>query len=125
MIQYLFAYNFETGHKCLNLKDINSEHCHMIGHIFSAINSFANKLFDKNNERIKSIFFNKYIIKDFILFEDLNIDLLFIYELDDDPFIEELYFLIKGFLNQYKPLFNGNLINIGRFEHIEYEMKLI
>jgi len=99
MISYILVYRFNSGHHLFSVKG-DKKIDGLISGLISALNSFANKIFNLFKKRIDLIAIGDHFIQEFILIEDLDIDIIFIYDKDDHPFITELYEIIKNIVSQ-------------------------
>lgn len=104
MISYILIYRFDTGHHLFSIKGDGQKDA-MISGLTSAMNSFANQVFHLCKNRIDLVIIGDCCIQEFILFDDLDIDIIFMYDKNEHPFIGELFDIIKGITEQFKHLF--------------------
>jgi hypothetical protein len=104
MIHYIFVHKYNTG---LPIFDITNTNSIIISGCISAIQSLINQVFSVSDEKLKSIRFSNKKMKNFTLFEDLKIDIFYIFDKEDKSLIKEISPILRDIIIQYRPHFES------------------
>lgn len=117
----MFVYNHKNGKILFELLKKNNILVEdLISMFYSALHKFASEVFETPNKRLEFVVYDKYVIENIVIYDDINVDLIIAYNKTDHSIVQDLLNILIKLFNQNKELFyKCDMINFKLFENLK------